>query len=753
MPAMALLYFGFVGTPVIHAAEWTFLVYMDGDCDLEDAAIDDFLEMAAVGSDPNVNVVVVLDRIPGYDARFGDWTGTRVGLIAPGDVPAPSWGASIGEVNMGSPQTLKNFVAWGVTNYPAARYAVILWDHGDGWQKSVDKEPVKAVCWDDSSGGDCLYMKEVREAFEAVELSVGNPDLIGFDACLMGMVEVAYEIRGHASVMVGSEETEPWDGWPYAPILADLLANPSMDPTQLGQVIVNRYYQSYSNSETQAATDLTQMDTLAAEIDSFAQTLRDNWNSGYSACVAAAQSLMTTIDSTIIHEQHGSSWPGSHGLAIYFPQTAGQFDTDYNGSVILFPGATRWEEFLLDFYASMGGSWVAAARAQSQQYFDPANIDIYNFCERLVANAPDDLQISPNASLVASGPEGGPFTPGSEVYTLTNMGPDPIDWTASKTATWLDLSDSGGSLASGAFVEVEVSINADANSLEMGIHPNTVNFTNTTSSVSQTRNVILRIGIPDYFTEIFTSNDNDLDDQTLIFTPDDSNSFYSVCRTPAASFPTDPAGGVSLPLGDDDSAQVNLTDANVLIYGNTTGTFFVGSNGYVTFIGPDTEYEESLPRHFAGPRISALFDDLDPSAAGTVSWKQLADRVAVTWQNVPEYGTSNSNSFQIEMFSDGAIQLTWLDITAADGLAGLSEGGIPVGFAESDLTGYTPCPCTVDFQHFAEFAQWWCVPDCNEGNNWCGGADLNQLDGVDFVDLGMLTDDWLDECPYDWPWR
>jgi hypothetical protein len=742
-----------MGTGVAHAAYWTFLIYMDGDCNLEDAAIDDFLEMAAVGSDPNVNVVVVLDRIPGYDTRFGNWTGTRVGIISSGDVPDTSWGINAGELNMGSPQTLKNFVEWGVTNYPASNYAVILWNHGDGWQKSADKEPVKAVCWDDSSGGDCLYMKEVRQALEAIELSVGNPDLIGFDACLMGMVEVAYEIRGHASVMVGSEETEPWDGWPYTPILATLLTQPSMNPEQLGQVIVNRYYQSYGNSETQAAADLTQMDALAAEIDSFAQTLRDDWNSGYSACVAAAQSLMAAINSAVIHERHGSSWPGSHGLAIYFPRTAGQFDSDYNGSVILFPGATRWEEFLQDFYASMGGSWLATARAQTQQYDYPENIDLYNFCERLVLNAPDDLQISPDADFVASGPEGGPFTPDSKVYTLTNIGPDPIDWTATKTATWLDLSDTGGSLASGAFVEVEVSINADANSLEMGIHPNTVNFTNTTSGLGQTCNVILRIGIPDYFTEIFTSSDNDLDNQTLIFTPDDSNSFYSVCRKPATSFPTDPAGGTPFPPVDDGAAQVDLTDANVLVYGNSTGTFFVGSNGYITFIGPDTEYEESLLRHFAVARLSALFDDLNPSAAGTVSWKQLADRVAVTWQNVPEYGTSNSNSFQVEMFFDGTIQLTWLEIAAADGLAGLSEGGIPAGFAESDLTAYTPCPCTVDFRHFAELAQWWCVLDCNEGNNWCGGADLNQLDGVDFVDLGMLTDDWLDDCPHDWPFR
>jgi hypothetical protein len=752
--AAALTSSGFVGAAAVQAAEWTFLVYIDGDCDLEDAAIDDFLEMAAVGSDPNVNIVVILDRIPNFDDRYGNWTGTRMGIINPKNVPDTSWGIDAGEVNMGDPLTLQNFIEWGVTNFPASKYAVILWNHGDGWRERVDKTPVKAVCEDWSSGGDCLYMKEVRQALETVGLSVGDPDLVGFDACLMGMVEVAYEIRDHGSVMVGSEEVEPWVGWPYTPVMADLVANPSMSAAQLGTVIVDRYYQSYDNSETQAATDLTQMDALAAEIDSLAQTLRDNWDGGYGACFSAAQSLMAAIDSAVIHEQHGSSWPGSHGLAIYFPDTAGMFDSDYNGSVILFPGATRWEEFLQDFYASMGGSWVAVARAQSQEYWYPEHIDIYDFCERLVANVPDDLEISPDASFVASGPEGGPFTPGSKIYTLTNTGVDPIDWAASSTATWLDLSDTGGSLAPGAFVEVEVSINADANSLEMGVHPNTVTFTNTTSTISRTRDVLLRIAVPDYFTELFSSNDNDLDNQTLIFTPDGSNSFYSVCREPATSFPTDPAGGTSLPLGDDDSIQVDLTGAQVFLYGNGYGTFFVGSNGSITFIGPSTYYEESLGTHFAVPRISVLFDDLDPSAGGVVLWEQLADRAVVTWENVPEYGPSNSNNFQVEMFFDGTIQLTWLGIAATDGLAGLSEGGgVPEGFEESDLTGYGPCPCTVDFQHFARFAQWWFESDCDQANNWCGGADLNQLGDVNEVDLGLFVGEWLEDCPDTWPLR
>jgi len=131
--------------------------------------------------------------------------------------------------------------------------------------------------------------------------------------------------------------------------------------------------------------------------------------------------------------------------------------------------------------------------------------------------------------------------------------------------------------------------------------------------------------------------------------------------------------------------------AKVSVFNTTNSTFYIGSNGYITFGAGDNTYSESLANHFNQLRISALFDDLYPTT-GQVTWKQLSDRVAVTWLNVPEYGTSNQNSFQIEMFFDGRIRITWLGIAATDGLAGLSRGtGTPAGFVESDLSSYGPC--------------------------------------------------------------
>ena len=198
---------------------------------------------------------------------------------------------------------------------------------------------------------------------------------------------------------------------------------------------------------------------------------------------------------------------------------------------------------------------------------------------------------------------------------------------------------------------------------------------------------------PDFFTELFDQADNDIRNQTLTFVPDGSKSRYGVCRTPAYAFPVDPSGGRVLSLADDSFALIHLTGGEEIpFYGVRYRSFFVGSNGFVTFSSGDSSYQESLARHFNQPRLSALFDDLNPSHGGKVSWKQLPDEAVVTFQEVPKNYSGKRNSFQIEMFFDGTLRLTHLEADIGDGLVGLSKGGgTPADFVESNLSEYPSC--------------------------------------------------------------
>lgn len=396
----------------VFGAEWTLMIYLDADNNLEGAGIEDYLEMAAVGSSSDVNIVVQFDRISGYDTSYGDWRTCKRFLVMPGDTPTTkNQLEDIGEANMGDPATLTTFVDWATARFPAEYYALILWNHGGGWREQwealqtaikntrdddqkaallqqiekIQQPGYKAVCWDDTNGSDALYTREIKTALEA---TVIPPDLVGFDACLMGMVEVAFELKDTGAwVMVGSEETEPWGGWPYDRFIGDLTENALWSPEQLGIAIVEHYAASYGNSETQSAINLFQMDPLAQHITTLSDLAMQYWDNDRFIIQNAAQDVMTALNSAVIHERHGDAWPGAYGLAIYFPATAAEFDADYNGSVIDFANDTSWDVFLTDYHAVMSRSWIASARRQTQQFYYSEHVDLYDFCQNIVNTA------------------------------------------------------------------------------------------------------------------------------------------------------------------------------------------------------------------------------------------------------------------------------------------------------------------------------------------------------------------------------
>jgi len=411
---------GYSGTNFrVPGVAWTFMVYLDADNNLEGAGLDDFREMASVGSSTAVNIVVQMDRCAGYTTADGNWTGTRRFLIQRGDTPSGAPLQDLGEQNMGDPRTLQGFVEWGVTTYPAQRYALVIWNHGGGWRVMMKRleQKVRALSsrgiqeWgisravaSDETDNDELYMFEVQTALETARAglearlnTVVKLDLLGFDACLMGMVEVAYAVRNSANYVVGSEEVEPGDGWPYNTILADLSANPAMTPGDLGGAIVARYGSSYGSGVTQAAVDVAALSGLTTAIDTFATKAAGEWDKLKAARLGsrqyhydnfsttwgvdmwdfadrvssqvaapdirdAASELRGAVDTFVVHEHHSPNMAGSHGIAIYFPPSSAVYQNDpehpgYEESNTFMPVAFvlhhQWDNWLQRFYANI----------------------------------------------------------------------------------------------------------------------------------------------------------------------------------------------------------------------------------------------------------------------------------------------------------------------------------------------------------------------------------------------------------------
>jgi hypothetical protein len=390
------------------AAQWTFMVYMVGDCDLETAAVNDFLEMAEVGSNANLNIVVQFDRAVGYDTRYDDWTTCKRYLVTQGMTPtAGNALMDLGETDMGDPNTLRDFINWAAGNYPAERYALILWDHGGGWRSLTEhlqralpyarteaeikliKEKLKASVGGigDNIGPDYdppnsqLPNREIKEAMQAATTKV---NLLGFDACEMNYIETAYEMKDTgAQVLVGAQQSTGPDGFDYAAVLNALKANPTWTPRQLGTKIVDAYVTQYP-SDDMAVVDLTQMGSLGYYASALGNALRYNWSSNQYAVTGAAQNLMAAINSAVLYERHGTG--SFHGFQIWFPKSKSEYDPMaqyYAAPEVDFAGDTTWDDFLNSFVNQMIPSWVANARYVSQQ-IRPDNIDLYDFCEKLV---------------------------------------------------------------------------------------------------------------------------------------------------------------------------------------------------------------------------------------------------------------------------------------------------------------------------------------------------------------------------------
>ena len=214
-------------------------------------------------------------------------------------------------------------------------------------------------------------------------------------------------------------------------------------------------------------------------------------------------------------------------------------------------------------------------------------------------------------------------------------------------------------------------------------------------------------GVPDYFTEDFSPDfaqelapDNDLDHLSITFTPDGSPDFYCACVDGSiTALPTDPSGGSVVSLSDDDYTVRSVTGGKeVALYGERYDSFFIGSNGYVTFDIGEDEYLESLDNHFSRSRVSPLFSDLNPARGGSVIWQEFDDRAVVTWNNVPGHGAENASTFQVELFfdsddsPDGRIRFSYLSVEAEGGIVGLSHGlGVPAQFLETDLSAQPGC--------------------------------------------------------------
>ena len=272
--------------------KWTVLAYICSDNDLERFGLQDVNEMEQVGSSDQVNIVAQIDRMregmEGATITDGNWTGTRRYYVTRdsdmGKIGSKMVG-NLGEQDMGDKKTLAEFLKWGVKTYPADNVMVVIWNHGAGWiGVALDQDTDHILSMTDVSWA----LREGQKELSKVNGKASKFAIVDFDACLMGTIEVAYEISDCAAFLVGSEENEPGQGMPYADYLGPLVKNPALAPREVTKRMVGTYVYSYAKGGsatnqfvmgspvTKSATDLSKLPALVQKFDKLGKALLDN---------------------------------------------------------------------------------------------------------------------------------------------------------------------------------------------------------------------------------------------------------------------------------------------------------------------------------------------------------------------------------------------------------------------------------------------------------------------------------------------
>lgn len=477
---------------------WTLLLYLNGDNDLEEFMVDTLDNVAAAGTSPRANVLVLLDGQGSADTALydvSDGTANQLSLT-------PVFGAS-DELNMGDGQTVVDFVTWGRSHYPSRYTLLSIVDHGGGWAPSSDLIPPgvlgfkhhawaagsSGLSWDFTGDGqdyDYLDSLETRQAMAAIHAAGGPLDVVFYDVCLMGMTEIAYQLKDYAAYFVSSQNI----GW--APLGPDNryvrtiqgLA-PDAAPRDMAQALVANYARALPTEGhplTVSAVDLAQMSTVASAVNQLGQAIsqtltgpgqttlvRNAYNAAQKidydsdffieadsegfvdlydfareagqqytdpAVDAAAQGVMTALDTAVVTETHRSGTPWfapdrewdvdeANGLSVFLPLGEDlEFQIEITETTPISPGVVMTRNLRLrDFYTGDELLFVGDSPAWRSL--------IHTYYEVVATAVPTDTPEGP-----VDGVQEPDVTPPQSVVTATapvleTGQPVTIGWTAS----------------------------------------------------------------------------------------------------------------------------------------------------------------------------------------------------------------------------------------------------------------------------------------------------------------------------------
>lgn len=271
------------------------------------------------------------------------------------------WKIEDGELNkldtintstMGSPNTLKTFINKAYEDTDGDCYNLVLWNHGGG--------AIIGYGADETANYQAMTMSEVETAIGGSNLILAGKrfEIIGFDACLMGMLEVAAGLDDYANYLIASEELEPGEGWDYS-CFGEITSGGDFTGPTVGKIIIDTFSNFYKNKGkykpefSLACMDLSKTGSVIESFELLVADGIDDLNNGDYSQIAKARSdtkvlgrvgggsIYDSVDLYNLSENLGERYPDStkavqdsidefvvyyksniqrtHGVAVYMP--------------------------------------------------------------------------------------------------------------------------------------------------------------------------------------------------------------------------------------------------------------------------------------------------------------------------------------------------------------------------------------------------------------------------------------------------
>jgi hypothetical protein len=378
-------------SPAPEGRKWTILAYINGDNPLEEDAIKIINEMEMVEYPSDLTVLVQLDRNPGYDSSDNNWSGTRRYLLENDTDPSSINSqllADLGELDMAEPETLRNFCLWGITNYPAQNYALLLWDGVVGGY----------IMGFDESSNNYMELSALKEALLDIQNTIEGFkfDLLIFCEHLLGAFEIFFEIRRYAKIAVALEDRPFKRGFNYSEILSGLVDDLQQGVSNYSLGV--SFARGVSNSTTSEGdfaiivANLENFSSLAYHLTELAELLQANMKKT-STCIhhtlstlqklrgapfwrnqidlgdfayllqglstntqirSSCENLLKALSQYTLYTGLDSfrNYPKLRGLSILFPPQKHTYLISWYRNQLSFAGSS-WDEMILSYYSQL----------------------------------------------------------------------------------------------------------------------------------------------------------------------------------------------------------------------------------------------------------------------------------------------------------------------------------------------------------------------------------------------------------------